>query len=376
MKKLPDLFTCEKTFSKMENSKLRNRGIFAVCILLLVFCFFSIGKAQSIDQSFPTPITANQITGKIPARDLGDPRLTSYYYIFNANQGDVFINVKTTNLDGDIDFFTSVDLRPLTKITVFSDASNNETGRVIYLRKPEKLILRVQGRTPNDEAATFSLKFAGSFVPELSVATDKDQPEMPEVKTENQTDVRVNSVGTIIEVIQKPAPKVKENNVAKNEPKKTKSTKEIKESEKKEAASAEESKNNEKEISKNNTERRKPGAPSKPKVIITEGVSEKKEEATNTKKIAVKTAPKTGKKAKSKKESSSPKKTAQPENSAKENALENVRLLILFKDGTKLERSMNEVLRVGVDKGILTLITKDGAVLRYSILDVARMAIE
>jgi hypothetical protein len=37
---------------------------------------------------------------------------------------------------------------------------------------------------------------------------------------------------------------------------------------------------------------------------------------------------------------------------------------------------MSEVLRVGVDKGVLTLITKDGAIVRYSILDVSKMTIE
>ncbi len=37
---------------------------------------------------------------------------------------------------------------------------------------------------------------------------------------------------------------------------------------------------------------------------------------------------------------------------------------------------MSEVLKVGVDKGVLTIISKDGAIGRYSILDVAKMTIE
>ncbi len=41
---------------------------------------------------------------------------------------------------------------------------------------------------------------------------------MPVVKTDNQTDIRVNSVGTIIEIKPKPAPQPKET-IAKNEPK-------------------------------------------------------------------------------------------------------------------------------------------------------------
>ena len=53
-----------------------------------------------------------------------------------------------------------------------------------------------------------------------------------------------------------------------------------------------------------------------------------------------------------------------------------IRLVVSFKDGTKIERQMNEVLRFSVDKGVLTVISKDGAVGRYSMLDVARVTIE
>ena len=58
------------------------------------------------------------------------------------------------------------------------------------------------------------------------------------------------------------------------------------------------------------------------------------------------------------------------------NLLENIRLIVLFKDGTKIERAMSEVVKVGVDKGTLTVISKDGSIGRYSILDVAKMTIE
>jgi len=37
---------------------------------------------------------------------------------------------------------------------------------------------------------------------------------------------------------------------------------------------------------------------------------------------------------------------------------------------------MSKVLKVGIDKGVLTIISKDGSIGRYSILDVARMTIE
>src|SRR5688500_10238111 len=153
-----------------------------LCILaLFILITFSTGFGQSTSQNFPTPITSNEISGAIKARDVGDSRLTSYFYTFNSNQGDVFINIVTKNLNGDIDVFNAANLNPLTKIVVYADSSQNETGRVIYLRKPEKLILRIQGRTPNDEPAIYTIKFAGSFQPAQAVA-ESEQSKLPEVK--------------------------------------------------------------------------------------------------------------------------------------------------------------------------------------------------
>ncbi|HUR98302.1 MAG TPA: hypothetical protein VMZ26_09590, partial [Pyrinomonadaceae bacterium] len=71
--------------------------------LLAVASGWALG--QSTDQGFPTPVTSNEISGTIKARDVGDARLTSYYYLFDAAQGDVFINVVARNFSGDIDVF-------------------------------------------------------------------------------------------------------------------------------------------------------------------------------------------------------------------------------------------------------------------------------
>jgi len=193
---------------KISPSNLCLKILCFLCILCGSICSI---KAQSTSQNYPTPITSNEISGTIAARDIGDARLTNYFYVFNAVQGDVFINVVTKNLNGDIDIFTADNLRPLTKITIYADASDNETGRVIYLRQPVKLILRIEGRTPNDTAATYRIKFAGSFAPAQANTTAENQDtETPTVKTDNQTDVRVNSVGTIIEIKPKPTPSPKE----------------------------------------------------------------------------------------------------------------------------------------------------------------------
>src|SRR6185369_8954624 len=161
-----------------------------VFIAILLNAAVIIGFAQSSDQSYPTPVTTSEVAGVIKARDIGDARLTSYFYTFNGDQGDIFVNVVSKNFTGDIDIFIADGLRPLSKIIVYADSTEAETGRVIYLRKPEKLILRIEGRSPNDDPATFKLKFAGSFV--AAVDTGEQQPDLPEVKVENDSGVRVN----------------------------------------------------------------------------------------------------------------------------------------------------------------------------------------
>ena len=133
------------------------RFVKILCALFFLGCGIVAVQAQSTSQNFPTPVTSNEISGTIRARDLGDARLTGYFYVFNGSQGDIFINVVTKNFNGDIDVFTADNLRPLTKIVVYADTADNETGRVIYLRQPEKLILRVEGRTPDDNPATFRI---------------------------------------------------------------------------------------------------------------------------------------------------------------------------------------------------------------------------
>lgn len=359
----------------------------------LVFGFWSVllfssfeTCAQSTNQGFPTAITSNEISGTIKARDIGDPRLTSYFYVFNGNQGDVFINVVTKNLDGDIDVFTADNLRPLTKITVYSDNPDSETGRVIYLRQPQKLILRVEGKTPTDEPATYRIKFAGSFQAITGVA-ESDESKQPEVKQNEEGDIRVNSVGTIIEVKPKPKPTPKPT-TARVEREERKKNGERKEPEKVEDSEIKTAKKDEKEENKDAEKEDN----KRPEVTVTENIPEKKDEPevktdenvvekevpkkTRTPRNQVK--PKTNKSQNTVKETSPktvPEKKPQP-SAVEPSLMENIRLIVVFKDGTKIERPMSEILKVGVDKGILTVIAKDGSIGRYSILDVAKMTIE
>jgi hypothetical protein len=84
----------------MKNRELQIKFyVWRIEKFFFALCFFcgalSFVQAQSINQSYPTPITSNEISGKIAARDLGDARLTAYYYAFDGAQGDIFINVES-----------------------------------------------------------------------------------------------------------------------------------------------------------------------------------------------------------------------------------------------------------------------------------------
>ncbi len=152
--------------------------------LPLLFSFLVVAiSAQSTNQDAPTLVTSDQIVGVIKPRRIGDNRLTRYFYVFSANQGDLFINVRAQNFDGDIDLFISENLRPLAKITIYSADTTIETSRVVYLRKSERLLLRVEGRTPNDSPAQFYIKFAGSFI---VLAAPTEELQTPKLFSEEQ----------------------------------------------------------------------------------------------------------------------------------------------------------------------------------------------
>lgn len=352
-------------------------------LLLNLLIFIPFCAAQSNDQNFPTPVTSNTISGTIKARDIGDARLSNYFYTFNGTQGDIFVNVQTGNFNGDIDIFIADGLKSLTKIVIYADASDNETGRVIYLRKSEKLLLRIEGRSPNDDEATFNIKFAGSF---LAVTDDEKSaaPDAPVVSSTNNSDVMVNSVGTIIGIKPKPP---KEEPVKTQDEKKSETETAAENSEQKTVAETAAPKNK----PKPKKEIRKTEKPSDDETNEQpKGKIEPKKEETASKKVPKKSnvkkdqpenteeTPKTEteKPAKEAKKTKTPKAAPTDEKANETAALANINLKIIFKDGTKIERPMSEVLKVGVDKTTLTVITKDGKIGRYSIFDVEKFTIE
>jgi hypothetical protein len=121
--------------------------------------------AQSTNQELPTPVFSNEINGTIPPLDLGDSRLTRHYYAFEATPGDLIVTVNTRNLNADVDIFTAVTFRLLTKITIYAGTIPPEVTKSLYFRTRQILILRVEARTPNDDPGTYRVTLGGWFQP-------------------------------------------------------------------------------------------------------------------------------------------------------------------------------------------------------------------
>ena len=364
------------------------RSVFAIVVTVLLFAGVVFG--QSTTQDRPTPVTTNEISGTIKPRDIGDARLTTYYYQFDGFQGDLFINIVTRNFTGDIDIFVQNGLRPLTKVVVYADFGENETGRVIYLRKPEKMLLRVQGRPPGDDVASFRIKFAGSFMAS-SLSEPVSEPELPSLAAKNESGIRVNSVGTIVEVIPKSTPT----------PPVTETAKVDGDDEPKDLTDQDKEK---RETVAEKSPEKDPDPPvevptKKVEVVVTDNVRDRKEPAVPTLANRGRRNRRTGRPPAAKPDAETKEETKtnaeetpsttdeaakNPEpdrgrgraKEPKPDPMANFNLVISMKDGSTIERPMTEVLRFTVDKGILTVIAKDGSIRRFSMVDVSKVTIE
>ncbi len=319
---------------------------------VLTLTFAVVIWAQSSDRSFPTPVSSNEITGTIKARDIGDSRTTSYFYTFDGGQGDIFINVVTRNFSGDIDVFTADALQPLTKMVIYADAGINETGRVIYLRKGARLVLRVEGRSPNDDPASFRIKFAGSFVA-LAEQKTESAPSITSSGQIDETGVTVNSVGTIIAIPPKP----------KTIRKSDEGPKVPVPSPKPETTAAPEILNADRE------------SIAVEKVVVDKKTDIAAESESETKSEVSAVKPET-RRAVGRTKTPKPLKSSAKVEEKKPDPLASIRLVIQLKDGQLIEHRMDQVLKFSVDKGVLTVISKDGNIRRYSLLDVAKVTIE
>ncbi|QQS41870.1 MAG: hypothetical protein IPM63_02690 [Acidobacteriota bacterium] len=376
------------------------------CGLFAFLC--SVGAfAQSNDPNFPTPVVGNEVSGTIQARAIGDPRLTTYYFIFNGNRGDVFINIYTTNFKGEIDIYTAQGLDPRTKITIYADNPERETARVVYQRQTERLILRIQGRTPNDDPATYQIKFAGSFAP-ITGAEAENMNEFPDILSDPSGGVKVSPTGEIIPeekkeipaaVSEQPAEAIADDEeiVAEDVEDDSPPTVDPPAEPEKKAdqpvaadAPATERLENPRVIVTDPLEDRE----DKPREVTVDLTGDAKKEEVSAvvtvERIPVdedeaaaddeeKTDPAADEDQPVADPSDVPEAAKPDEEKApaaeESNPLARVLLKVELKDGTKIERRMTEVVSVNVVNGMLTIVTSDGLTRQIPILDVLKMTI-
>ena len=107
-------------------------ALLRLAAIIVVVGAVQVTFAQSNDQYLPTAVLTNQIEGTIPALDVGDSRLTRHYYAFEATPGDLLVTVNSRNLNGDVDIFTAVTFRPLTKISIYANTSPPQITKSLF----------------------------------------------------------------------------------------------------------------------------------------------------------------------------------------------------------------------------------------------------
>jgi len=325
--------------------KPRKRLLPAVFILGSLIVFARGISGQSADQSLPTPVLSNEVSGTIKPLDLGDARLTRHFYAFEATPGDLVITVNSRNLNGDVDIFTAVTFRPLTKISIYANTIPPEVTKGLYFRTRQILILRVEARTPNDDVGAYRITFSGSFQTFTGGIPVAENVE-PATGADEKETRRVSSVGATIE--QPPS--------------------ELKPEESKvpEVAAEKPLEEPAKEPTPGTT-RRNPTRTSRTRPPRTPRPRPPKTETVKTDPVKTdetKTAATEG-------EEKSAEKPAPQETPAA-----GPHLIIEAKDGTRIDRPMSTVRRVIVEANVIVIILKTGRIERIPMSTVARMAIE
>jgi len=358
------------------------RLIFISAVLLLVLAARTF--AQSSDVRFPTPVSANEITDSIPARDLGDSRLTDYFYTFTGLPGDLLITVESRNLNGDVDVFTASELRPLLKITFYAGESASSATKNIYLRKRESLLLRVEGRTPNDDPGTYKIRFTGSFEPisgaQLAESEKQTEANRDATRTSDRKSTRVSTSGARIdepaETAITPAPVI----TPSPEPDKTTS----------EATGATGERPSRSRRSPQRRTQTKPPAPDTARntgkdaeqpatvTVTTPPPADAGTETPNSAAAAeeAETKPEAPRKRPAPPRSSSGRSIRKTATAKPASTTENGgRLVIEVKDGSRREFLMSDVRKVTVENGEILVEANDGFVQRIPMATVARMSI-
>jgi outer membrane biosynthesis protein TonB len=331
------------------------------CLLGVLLWLAASAFAQSTDVAWPSPVRSNEVRGAIAARDIGDPRVTDHFYAFTATPGDLLITVDSRNLNGDIDVFTFNGMRPLLKFTVYAGSSSAIT-KSIYLRRQEDLILRVEGRTPNDDEAAYRLHFGGAFQPIKSgpLAEHEDAIQESPTVTASRGGRRVSSVG---ERIEEPRTEVAE--APKPEPTP-------------EATPVEPTVATTKPTTRPSrprrpvTRRTQPArTPKTTEPVAKNGPEEKPSEGEKS----TAETPESEKPAKPTKKGKSTRAAAKTTTPAQEPELSGPRLILETNDGTLIDRYMSTIRRVTVENGQVVVIGKDGKIDRIPLVNVVKMTI-
>lgn len=335
------------------------RFILLAVLLGVLFVGSRAVVAQSPDQSLPTPVLSNEISGTIAALDLGDPRLTRHFYAFEATPGDLIVTVNSRNLNGDVDIFTAVTFRPLTKISIYANTIPPEVTKGLYFRTRQILILRVEARTPNDDPGGYRITFGGSFQAfsgGIPVAeTSEETTETAQIG--NRRTKRLSSVGA---TIKEPAAEVKPEEAkapeiaAEKPPEETPTVKKP------------EPKSKTTRTTPTRTTRARPPRTTRSRPAQTEAA---KTETTKAQTEETKPATAEG-------EGKSGEKAAAEKPATQETPPAGAHLLIEEKDGTRIDRPMSTVRRVIIEGNMIVIVLKNGRIERVPMSNVARMAIE
>lgn len=326
-------------------------------MLLIALSVAASASAQSTNLDRPTPVTSNEVSGQIVARDIGDSRLTRYFYILTGTPGDLVVTVESRNLDGDVDLFQAGTLRPLAKVSMYAGEQATSTSKSIYLRSRETLILRVEARTPNDNEGTFRISFSGGFeamAAPLEPETDATATtQTPPARRGNTR--RVNAVGARI-----------------NEPEPVETAR----TETDAAATETPSTDNSTKPAENSEATTTPTAPA---TTTTARTQRPPSVRTGRRRRGGRTTPPTPPVQTARNDSAASEATeeAPPAMVRKPSGIEaGAKLVLEMRDGVRVERFMNTVRRVTVENGQIVVIGRDGKVTRHPMTEVTRMAIE
>lgn len=310
--------------------------------------------AQSANQELPTPVFSNEINGTIVPLDLGDSRLTRHYYAFEATPGDLLVTVNSRNLNGDVDVFTAVTFRPLTKITIYAGTIPPEVTKSLYFRTRQIVILRFEARTPNDDAGNYRITLGGSFQPFTGgIPVAENVPT--ETESDKRADKNVQRLSSVGATIPRPP-----GEVAVEEPKPAE-TEVVKPGEEKPVTAAPSARRNTTRTPpRRNPRGRTPPRTTAPKTETT------KTETEQPKAEEEKPPAEEERKTEEKPATEKPPQETPP----------GARLIIEQTDGTRIDRPMSTVRRIIVEANVIVIVLKTGRTERIPMASVARMAIE